>query len=50
MDATDNIFHWKGKDEVGIGKTFYTDSRQVAKYSDESTWDYWTSWESYYAL
>jgi len=45
MDATDNSFHWKGK-EVGQGKTFYTDSMQMAKYSDESIWDYWTSREA----
>jgi hypothetical protein len=50
MDATNNSFHWKGKDEVGQGKTFYTESMQVVKYSDGSTWDYWTSRESRYAL
>lgn len=50
MDATNNSFQWKGKDEVRQGKTFYTDSMHRAKYSDESIWDYWTSRESHYAL
>jgi hypothetical protein len=49
MDVTNNSFHWKGKNEVGQGKTFYTDWMQVAKCSDEIAWDYWTSREKHYA-
>jgi hypothetical protein len=40
MDATDVCFRWKGQDEGGLGKKFYTHSTQTAKYSDKITRGY----------
>jgi hypothetical protein len=43
------LFHWKGQDEVGQGKKFYTHSTEKAKYCNKITWGYWPSKECHYA-
>jgi hypothetical protein len=50
MDATDSCFHWKVQDAVGYGKSFYTHSMQMAKYSDKITWGFRPNEECHYAL
>jgi len=50
VDDTDNSFHLEGQDQVGLGKKSYTHSKQMAKYSEKSTWGYWPNKESHCAL
>jgi hypothetical protein len=48
VEVTDNSFAWKGQHEVWRGKTFNTHSKQMAKYFDKITWNYWPSKEGHF--